>query len=109
MNHIDVRLANLNERRELAEATRTALLMPAIDDALWEALRISWGNDYVAVGAWDGDRCVGHVGSLDFRMLLPGGEWVSTAGVTRVGVLPLGGCCSNWMTRRIACDLICGE
>ena len=88
MNHIDVRLANLNERRELAGVARAALLMPAIDDTLWDATHDTWETDYVAAGAWDGDRCVGHVGSLDFRMLLPGGEWVSTAGVTRVGVLP---------------------
>ena len=46
----------------------------------------SWdGSD--SLSAWEGDRCVGHVAGFRFDTLVPGGAWVATSGVTRVGVL----------------------
>src|SRR6185312_3885710 len=38
--------------------------------------------------AWDGDRIVGGTGAFTFRMSVPGGGTIPTAGVTVVGVLP---------------------
>ncbi|MEV5434799.1 GNAT family N-acetyltransferase [Streptomyces sp. NPDC052682] len=39
-----------------------------------------------SLGAWDGDTCVGTAGAFTFRMTVPGGASVPTAGVTMVGV-----------------------
>ncbi|MFF1542762.1 GNAT family N-acetyltransferase [Streptomyces sp. NPDC058291] len=39
-----------------------------------------------SVGVWDGDMCVGTAGAYDFRMTVPGGASVPTAGVTMVSV-----------------------
>ena len=41
-----------------------------------------------SVAAWDGHTCVGGSGAFSFRMTVPGGASVPTAGVTTVGVLP---------------------
>lgn len=38
--------------------------------------------------AWDGDRIVGGTGAFTYRMSVPGGGTVPTAGVSVVGVLP---------------------
>jgi predicted acetyltransferase len=38
--------------------------------------------------AWEGDRIVGGAGAFDFRMSVPGGATIPTAGITVVGVLP---------------------
>ena len=46
----------------------------------------SWeGSD--SLSAWDGGRCVGNVAGYRFDTLVPGGAWLPTSGVTRVGVL----------------------
>ncbi|WJV48696.1 GNAT family N-acetyltransferase [Streptomyces flavofungini] len=37
-------------------------------------------------GAWDGETCVGTAGAFSFRMSVPGGAVVDTAGVTMVSV-----------------------
>ena len=42
----------------------------------------------LSVGAFDGDRMVGHAGGLPFTTAVPGGALVATIGVTRVGVFP---------------------
>ncbi|MFE9673339.1 GNAT family N-acetyltransferase [Streptomyces sp. NPDC006259] len=39
-----------------------------------------------SIGAWDGDELVGTAGAFDFRLTVPGGASVPTAGVTMVGV-----------------------
>ncbi|MEY4340238.1 MAG: Enhanced intracellular survival protein [Actinomycetota bacterium] len=88
MTHIDVRPMRPDETRASSNATSTALLMSPVDDTTWEAVRASWEQGYHGSSAWDGAQCVGHVGAIDFDMLLPGGRWVPTAGVTRVGVVP---------------------
>jgi predicted acetyltransferase len=41
-----------------------------------------------SVAAWDGDELVGTAGTFAFRMTVPGGAAVPTAGVTMVSVLP---------------------
>ncbi len=46
----------------------------------------SW-DESDTLSAWDRDRCVGHVGGYRFDTLVPGGAWLPTNGVTRVGVL----------------------
>ncbi|NNN38085.1 GNAT family N-acetyltransferase [Streptomyces sp. S3(2020)] len=39
-----------------------------------------------AIGAWDGDVCVGSAGAFSFRLTVPGGASVRAAGVTMVSV-----------------------
>ncbi|MFK0116802.1 GNAT family N-acetyltransferase [Streptomyces sp. NPDC090994] len=39
-----------------------------------------------SLGVWEGDECVGTAGAFGFRMSVPGGALVPTAGVTMVGV-----------------------
>ena len=85
---IDVRLMQPHERRASNDTSRVALLMPPTDDEAWEKARDGWEHGYMGFSAWEGERCVGHVGALDLRMTLPGGDRVATAGLTRVGVLP---------------------
>lgn len=41
-----------------------------------------------ALAAWDGEEVVGTAGAHTFRMTVPGGALVPTAGVTMVSVLP---------------------
>lgn len=83
-----VRRTEPHELRSAADTTRIALLFPPVDDAEWEKWSPGWEREHLSVSAWDGDRCVGHAGSFEFETLVPGGAWVPTSGVTRVGVLP---------------------
>ncbi|MGW1538863.1 GNAT family N-acetyltransferase [Streptomyces sp. NPDC002309] len=39
-----------------------------------------------SLGVWEGDACVGTAGAFSFRLTVPGGASVATAGVTMVGV-----------------------
>lgn len=39
-----------------------------------------------AIGAWDGDQCVGTAGAFTFRITVPGGASVPAAGITMVSV-----------------------
>ncbi|MFF6995046.1 GNAT family N-acetyltransferase [Streptomyces sp. NPDC008313] len=49
---------------------------------LWDSL-----TEYDrCLGAWEGDSCVGTAGAFRFRLTVPGGAAVPTAGVTMVGV-----------------------
>lgn len=85
---IDVRLMQPHEMRASNAVSRVALLMPPTDDEAWEKARGGWEHRYMGASAWEGEQCVGHVGSFDLEMALPGGRWVPTAGLSRVGVLP---------------------
>ncbi len=87
MSEIDIRPVAEHERRSAVNAFRTALLSGPVDDETFEAGSASW-DDSDALGAWDGDRCVGVVAAFRFDSTVPGGAQVPTAGVTRVGVLP---------------------
>ena len=88
MMDLVVRPAEPHELRAAADAMRIALLSPRADDAEWEKWRSGWDQGHLAITAWDADMCVGHAGSFALDTLVPGGAWIPTAGVTRVGVLP---------------------
>ncbi|MEU6825661.1 GNAT family N-acetyltransferase [Streptomyces atriruber] len=49
---------------------------------LWRALT----EHDRSLGVWDGDACVGTAGAFSFRLAVPGGALVESAGVTMVGV-----------------------
>jgi predicted acetyltransferase len=84
----EVRTTAESEWRAAADTMRAALLFPPSTDADWETPNSAdtW-RDGLSLSAWDGSRCVGHAGALDFEMMVPGGARVPMAGVTRVGVL----------------------
>ena len=85
MSSIEIRPVADEERRAVSDVVRGALLGQPIDDDLLRQREALWDlSDGVA--AWDGARCVGHVAAFRFRMTLPGGERVATAGYTGVGV-----------------------
>jgi predicted acetyltransferase len=87
MSEIDIRPVEIHERRQAADTFRAALITGAISDDKAESNTASWdGGEWLA--AWDGDRCVGHVGAFRFDTTVPGGARLSTAGYSRVGVLP---------------------
>lgn len=83
-----VRPAEPHELRDVANAMRVGLLNAHVGDEEWEKWRAGWETGHLAIGAWDGDLCVGHAGAFHFDTLVPGGAWLPTAGITRVGVLP---------------------
>ncbi|MFZ4719394.1 MAG: GNAT family N-acetyltransferase [Ilumatobacteraceae bacterium] len=88
MTGLDVRLTAPDELRAAADAARTALLFPPTGDDDWGKYGHGWRDDHLSVSAWDGDHAVGHAGSLPVTTKVPGGQWLATAAVTRVGVKP---------------------
>lgn len=74
-------------RRLASDTFRAALLHPPTEDSEWEKRTDSW-DESDSLTAWAGDRPVGHVAGFRFDTLVPGGAWLATNGVTRVGVLP---------------------
>lgn len=85
---IEIRTTAPEEYRAASATVGTALLhAPASDDDWGKAsVMPSWeGSD--SLSAWDGDRCVGHAAGYRFDTLVPGGAWLATNGVTRIGVL----------------------
>ncbi len=84
---IEVRATAPEERRAAANATRVALLDNPPDDETWAKHEARWLS-LRSFSAWDGDRCVGHVGSFDTETTAPGGAHLTTIGVTSAGVLP---------------------
>jgi predicted acetyltransferase len=88
MDGIEIRVTAPTEYREASAVVSAALMFARDSDEEWgKPGRIaSWdGSD--SLTAWDGGRCVGHVAGYRFETLLPGGTWLQTNGVTRVGVL----------------------
>ena len=85
---LDIRVTPEDQLRQAADAMRTALLFQPTGDKDWEELGWGWREDAISVSAWEGERCVGNAGSMSFRTLVPGGRWLPTAGLTRVGVVP---------------------
>jgi predicted acetyltransferase len=82
------------------------VLRPEEWDAWWEGLELAFGGVAEApeerelyrgltecersLGVWeDGDTWVGSAGAFSFRLSVPGGALVPTAGVTMVGVSPV--------------------
>jgi len=85
---IVVRTPAPEEMRQVSAVMRVALMMARIADDDWDTWGGGWVEGYVPIAAFDGDRCVGHAGTFQFDTLVPGGAWLPTAGLTRVGVLP---------------------
>lgn len=85
---LDVRLTAPEELRAAADAARIALLFRPTGDEDWAKYGHGWSDDHLSVSAWDGDRCVGHAGAMQTTTKVPGGAWLPTAAVTRVGVTP---------------------
>ena len=87
MTDHDIRPVEVHERRAALDAIRAALLSGPVDVAQFESGAGSF-DDCDSLAAWDDDRCVGSAGAFRFDSTVPGGNRVTTAGVTRVGVLP---------------------
>jgi predicted acetyltransferase len=104
VSEIDVRPTAPEEYRAAADTMRLALMSGPASDEDWEKYRDSW-DDQLSITAWDGDRCVGHVGAFRFDSVVPGGARVPTAGVTRIGILPTAtrqGLLTRMLTRCLA-------
>jgi predicted acetyltransferase len=83
---IEIRTITEDERLDWLRATDTAFSHVSKDDELEAFLPvIEIDRSFAAV---DGDRIVGTSASITFRMMVPGGARVPTAGVTMVGVHP---------------------
>lgn len=88
MDGIEIRTTAPGEYRAASATLSTALLHAPMSDDDWAKSFVvpSWeGSD--SISAWDGERCVGHASGFRFDTLVPGGAWLPTSGVTRVGVL----------------------
>lgn len=84
---IEIRATAPDERRSAANAVRVALLDGPPDDELWAKHEDRW-QSLRSFSAWEGKRCVGHVGGFDVDTTVPGGGRVPTLAVTSAGVLP---------------------
>jgi predicted acetyltransferase len=87
MSDPELRTTRPHEHRIACDAMRAALLNGPISDEEWERAAPGW-VDAMSIGAWEGERCVGHVGAFRFDTVVPGGARLPTSGVTRVGILP---------------------
>ena len=88
MDGIEIRVTAPEEYRVASAAVSSALMHAPTNDEDWDkpGRHASWeGSD--SLSAWEGDRCVGNVAGFRFDTLVPGGAWLPTSGVTRVGVL----------------------
>lgn len=88
MADIEIRVTAPEEYRAASAVVSTALMHAPVNDEDWgkDTAIASWA-DSDSLSAWDGDRCIGHAGGFRFETLVPGGAWLRTSGVTRVGVL----------------------
>ena len=88
MDGIEIRVTAPEEYRAANATVSTALMHAPPSDETWEKPnRIASWERSDSLSAWAGDRCVGHVAGFRFDTLVPGGAWLPTSGVTRVGVL----------------------
>ena len=85
---IEIRTTAPEEYRVASAVVSTALLHAPQNDEDWAKAHVqpSW-DESDSLTAWDGDRCVGHASGFRFDTRVPGGAWLATSGVTRVGVL----------------------
>jgi predicted acetyltransferase len=89
MDGIEIRVTAPEEFRLASDTVSAALMHAPINDEDWgKPERITSWEDSDSLSAWDQGRCVGHVAGFRFDTLVPGGAWLPTSGVTRVGVLP---------------------
>jgi predicted acetyltransferase len=86
-NDLDIRLTEPHEYRIACDTMRAALLSGPTSDEEWPKFLDSWETQ-ISMTAWDGDACAGHAGAFRLHTVVPGGAWLPTAAVTRVGVLP---------------------
>jgi predicted acetyltransferase len=83
---IEIRTITEDERVDWIQAAETAFSSTAKDDEIEASLPvIEVDRSFAAV---DGSRIVGTSASITFRMTVPGGARIPTAGVTMVGVQP---------------------
>jgi predicted acetyltransferase len=83
---IAIRTITEDERVDWLRAADTAFSSTAKDDEIEASLPvIETDRSFAAV---DGDRIVGTSAAITFRMMVPGGARIPTAGVTMVGVHP---------------------
>jgi predicted acetyltransferase len=83
---IEIRTITEDERVDWIQAAETAFSSTAKDDEIEASLPvIEVDRSFAAV---DGSRIVGTSASITFRMMVPGGARIPTAGVTMVGVQP---------------------
>jgi predicted acetyltransferase len=99
----DIRTVPADQLRPWIESINTAFGEP-IDEAQWQ-LDLKLLEPERVLGAYDGDAIVGGGAAFSFRMTVPGGARVPTAGVTNVGVIPTHrrrGILRNLMARQLA-------
>jgi predicted acetyltransferase len=83
---VEIRTITDDERVDWVRAAETAFSWTAKDDEIEASLPvIETDRSFAAV---DDDRIVGTAGAITFRMVVPGGARIPTAGVTMVGVHP---------------------
>jgi predicted acetyltransferase len=83
---IEIRTITEDERVDWIQAAETAFSSTAKDDEIEASLPVvEVDRSFAAV---DGSRIVGTSASITFRMVVPGGARIPTAGVTMVGVQP---------------------
>ena len=83
---LEIRTIKDDERVDWIRAAETAFSSAAKDDEIEASLPvIEVDRSFAAV---DGSRIVGTSAAITFRMMVPGGAMIPTAGVTMVGVHP---------------------
>jgi predicted acetyltransferase len=88
MDGIEIRVTAPEEFRAASAVVSTALMQAPVNDETWEKPnRVRSWEQSDSLSAWDGGGCVAHVAGFRFDTLVPGGAWLPTSGVTRVGVL----------------------
>ena len=88
MDSIEIRATAPDEYRLAGATVATALMHAPMNDETGRSLAASRrGRAPMSLSAWDQRRCVGNVAGYRFDTLVPGGAWLPTSGVTRVGVL----------------------
>jgi predicted acetyltransferase len=100
---IDIRTVPADQLRPWIDAVNTAFGEP-IDEAQWK-LDLTLLEPERVLGAYDGEAIIGGGAAFSFRMTVPGGARVRTAGVTNVGVMPTHrrrGILRNLMARQLA-------
>jgi predicted acetyltransferase len=88
MDGIEIRVTAPEEYRAASATVSTALLVAPVNDDDWgKPGRVPSWEASDSLSAWDHGRCVGHAAGYRFDTLVPGGAWLPTSGVTRIGVL----------------------
>src|SRR5688500_9790616 len=83
---VEIRTITNDERADWVRAAETAFSSAAKDDEIEASLPvIEVDRSFAAI---DGGRIVGTSAAVTFRMMVPGGARIPTAGVTMVGVHP---------------------